>query len=213
MPDPKFERLINWRMYKEYSGGLMAELASHQIDVANWAIRRRACLGVSPRAASIIGRTAAKPAITSRPFTNTRAGRSWCGASILYNAHLEFNEQIMGDQGTLIITLGKGMYYREQVAKVSAGTGKENWWAGATVTNQAAQEGIPIFPEQGAMSQLGFMDREMRYAKHWLASMGIYNYEEPHDPWWSELHNFLPRSAMASRSSRRSPSAWATPKA
>ena len=35
------------------------------------------------------------------------------------------------------------------------------------------------------------MDREMRYAKHWLASMGIYNYEEPHDPWWSELHNFL----------------------
>ena len=37
VPDPKFERLINWRMYKEYSGGLLAELASHQIDVANWA--------------------------------------------------------------------------------------------------------------------------------------------------------------------------------
>jgi len=104
---------------------------------------------------------------------------------------LDFNEQILGDQGTLIITLGKGMYYREQVAKVSTGNGKENWWAGATVTNQPAQEGVPIFIEQGAASQLGFMDREMRYAKHWLASMGIYNYEEPHDPWWSELHNFL----------------------
>ena len=37
VPDPKFERLINWRMYKEYSGGMMAELTSHQIDVANWA--------------------------------------------------------------------------------------------------------------------------------------------------------------------------------
>ncbi|MDE3148641.1 MAG: gfo/Idh/MocA family oxidoreductase, partial [Acidobacteriota bacterium] len=37
VPDPKFERLINWRMYKEYSGGLLAELASHQIDIANWA--------------------------------------------------------------------------------------------------------------------------------------------------------------------------------
>jgi predicted dehydrogenase len=36
VPDPKFERLINWRMYKEYSGGLAAELGSHQIDVANW---------------------------------------------------------------------------------------------------------------------------------------------------------------------------------
>ena len=37
VPDPKFERLINWRMYKEYSGGMLAELASHQIDIANWA--------------------------------------------------------------------------------------------------------------------------------------------------------------------------------
>jgi predicted dehydrogenase len=36
VPEPRLERLINWRMYREYSGGLMAELGSHQIDVANW---------------------------------------------------------------------------------------------------------------------------------------------------------------------------------
>lgn len=36
VPDPKWERMINWRMYKEYSGGLTAELASHQIDFINW---------------------------------------------------------------------------------------------------------------------------------------------------------------------------------
>lgn len=36
VPDPKFERMINWRMYKEYSGGLAAELMSHQIDFINW---------------------------------------------------------------------------------------------------------------------------------------------------------------------------------
>ncbi|MEM1134344.1 MAG: Gfo/Idh/MocA family oxidoreductase [Bacteroidota bacterium] len=36
VPDPKLERQINWRMYREYSGGLMAELCSHQIDVVNW---------------------------------------------------------------------------------------------------------------------------------------------------------------------------------
>lgn len=36
VPDPKFERLINWRMYKEFSGGLMTELGSHQMDFANW---------------------------------------------------------------------------------------------------------------------------------------------------------------------------------
>ena len=38
VPDPSLERLINWRMYKEYSGGLVAELCSHQIDFVNWAL-------------------------------------------------------------------------------------------------------------------------------------------------------------------------------
>ncbi|MEQ9306680.1 MAG: Gfo/Idh/MocA family oxidoreductase [Marinoscillum sp.] len=36
VPDPKWERMINWRMYLEYSGGLVAELMSHQIDFINW---------------------------------------------------------------------------------------------------------------------------------------------------------------------------------
>ena len=38
VPDPndtKLERLINWRLYKEYSGGLTAELGSHHINFAN----------------------------------------------------------------------------------------------------------------------------------------------------------------------------------
>lgn len=34
--DINLERLVNWRMYREYSGGLMAELSSHQIDIVNW---------------------------------------------------------------------------------------------------------------------------------------------------------------------------------
>jgi predicted dehydrogenase len=33
---PDHERLINWRMYREYSGGLTAELHSHQIDYIQW---------------------------------------------------------------------------------------------------------------------------------------------------------------------------------
>ena len=36
VPEPKWERMINWRMYKEHSGGLAAELMSHQIDFVNW---------------------------------------------------------------------------------------------------------------------------------------------------------------------------------
>lgn len=36
VPDPQYERAINWRMYSEFSGGLMAELCSHQIDITNF---------------------------------------------------------------------------------------------------------------------------------------------------------------------------------
>jgi predicted dehydrogenase len=33
--DEKLARLINWRLYREYSGGLVAELGSHHINFAN----------------------------------------------------------------------------------------------------------------------------------------------------------------------------------
>ena len=39
VPNPSFERQINWRMYREYSYGLVAELSSHQIDFANWILK------------------------------------------------------------------------------------------------------------------------------------------------------------------------------
>jgi predicted dehydrogenase len=36
VPSPEFERRFNWRLYLEYSRGLMTELASHHLQVANW---------------------------------------------------------------------------------------------------------------------------------------------------------------------------------
>jgi predicted dehydrogenase len=33
---PDFEHLYNWRLYWKYSKGLLAELASHQVNVVNW---------------------------------------------------------------------------------------------------------------------------------------------------------------------------------
>lgn len=38
VPEPKFEKAINWRMNREFSGGLTAELCSHQIDFVNWVL-------------------------------------------------------------------------------------------------------------------------------------------------------------------------------
>jgi predicted dehydrogenase len=188
--DPKYERLINWRMYREYSGGLMAELASHQVDIANWAF------GAEPE--SVMGTGGIDYWKDGREVCDNievifryPKGRKMIYSSILYNAHLNYNEQIMGDRGTIIITIGKGMYYREAAAKATTGQAKENWWAGATVTEQAVQKGIPLFPEEASQGNQGFVQREMLYANRWLASMGIYEYEEPHEPYWMELSNFM----------------------
>jgi len=35
VPDPQYERQINWRMYRAYSSGLVAELSAHQVDFCN----------------------------------------------------------------------------------------------------------------------------------------------------------------------------------
>ena len=190
VPGPKFERLINWRMYKEYSGGLLAELASHQLDVSNWAI------GAEPVSVVATGgidywKDGREVCDNIQAIYEYPGGQKFMWSSVLCNEHFQFEEEIMGDQGTLVITLGKGMYYREPAAKVSKAGLKENWWAGATVSKAAMQEGIPIFPERTANHETGFVDRELLYAKRWLASMGIYEYEEAHDPWWSEMSNFF----------------------
>ncbi len=191
VPDPKFERLINWRMYKEYSGGLLAELASHQIDVVNWAFDSEP-VSVYATGGIDYWKDGRETCDNVEAIYEYPGGRRLVWSSILCNAHLDFSEQIMGDRGTLIISaLQKCMFYREDVPKVSTGNGRENWWAGATVTNTAPQQGITVFPDPVAAGQLGFMDREVTYSKHWLASMGIYNYEEQHNPYWSELRNFL----------------------
>jgi predicted dehydrogenase len=191
VPDPKFERLINWRMYKEYSGGLFAELGSHQMDVANWV------LGSEPVSVMATGgidywKDGREVADNVQAVYEYPEGKKFMWSGVLFNEHFQVQEEIMGDQGTLVTTIGKGLYYREPVARVSKGGGpKESWWAGATMSQAAVQEGIPIFPEDQKSGETPFLDRELLYARRWLASMGIYKYEEPHSPWWSEMSNFF----------------------
>ena len=110
-------------------------------------------------------------------------------SSILCNAHYDFCEQIMGDRGTIEITLGKGLFYTEHAAKVSQGSLKESWWAGATVSEMAKQEGFPIYPETIPPNE-GFLAREQRYAREWLIRRG-YKTILNNDAWVEELTNFV----------------------
>lgn len=49
VPESSLERLINWRLYHQWSLGLIAELGSHHIDIANWVF------GANPEAAMASG--------------------------------------------------------------------------------------------------------------------------------------------------------------
>jgi hypothetical protein len=82
------------------------------------------------------------------------------------------------------------MYYREHAPKVTSGQAEEDWFAGATVAEKATQQGFPIFPIKGAGAGAS-ADSDAKYMQEWLASMGVTEFEELHDPRWYELRNLM----------------------
>ena len=97
---PDLERKINWRLYREYSCGLMTELASHQIQVANW------FKGKTP--VSVMGKGSINYWKDGREVYDNVAliysyddGTQFIYDSMTSNRHYGLEEQIMGDEGTL----------------------------------------------------------------------------------------------------------------
>lgn len=190
VPDPKFERLLNWRVYREYSGGLMAELGSHQVDVADWAFQSEpvSVVGVGGLDYWKDGRNIFDNVSVIFEYPE---GQKFVFTSICNNAHLDFSEVIMGDEGTIEITLGnnsaRAMLFRENKPKDAptnkvrtADTKEQNWWAGATIANRGARRGVPIFPEVPKQN-LGFVAKEMDFAKKWLIDMGVMEMDKERD--------------------------------
>ena len=197
--DPSLERQINWRFYREFSGGLTAELASHQIDVADW------MFGMAPEyVVGIGGIDAYKDGRDT--FDNIQLlyrypkGQKLIYSSISTNGQLDFSETIMGTTGTIVITVGddtnpaNGLWFREPNApKVQqAGKSKENWTAGATVASSTTQKGFPLLlPEDTQDPNDSFLRREMKFARRWLYSKGVMVPEESRNPVDIELEDFL----------------------
>ncbi|MBI9061750.1 MAG: Gfo/Idh/MocA family oxidoreductase [Marinilabiliaceae bacterium] len=97
---PELERQINWRLYKEYSCGVMTELASHQIQVANWA---KKSVPVAVRGVGSInywkdGREVYDNVALIYSYAD---GTQFIYDSMTSNRHYGLQEQIMGDKGTL----------------------------------------------------------------------------------------------------------------
>ena len=99
---PTFDHLINWRLYWKYSKGLFAELASHQVNVANW------FFGAEPEAVHASGglfrfpeeREVYDHVYATFEYPN---GRNAVFSSIESNAFDHFYEMFLGTKGTLIL--------------------------------------------------------------------------------------------------------------
>ena len=114
VPDPSLERLINWRMYKEYSGGLVAELCSHHIDFVNWVI------GENPK--KIMGSGGIDYWNDGREtFDNVHLLFNYpsvdeTGASVIYSVDVFINNKT----GSKITALGPGMQGKKVGLEIDA---------------------------------------------------------------------------------------------
>jgi predicted dehydrogenase len=99
---PDWEHLLNWRMYRQYSGGLMAELGSHQISVANWFFQSQPS---SVYASGGIHRYKDGREVNDHVYVTYAypEGRTATFTSIQSNKFDHYSEQFMGTKGTLIL--------------------------------------------------------------------------------------------------------------
>lgn len=201
---------FNWRLYREYSGGLAAELASHQIDVSDW------MFGSSPEFVMGVGgldtwKDGRDVYDNIQLIYKYPKNQKLVYSSITTNQHMpyldstrpEFGECIMGTAGCLEMTVGDGeltmptaMWFREPAKVTSApAQGKAApAAAGASYALGAVPKGLPIAM---ATDQLkidpndSFMTREMKFARRWLYTKGVMADDEDRNPVETELESFF----------------------
>jgi predicted dehydrogenase len=149
VPEPELERVINWRMYWEYSGGLMAELCSHHIDIANWILDSHPL-----RVTGFGGIDYWKDGRETYDNVNTvfeyPGGVKAVFTSITTNAHYGVSLQYMGTLGTIEIRNEEGqqaVFFAEPklVANEEAAKTKTGSYEAVTgATFQAWKEGKPV---------------------------------------------------------------------
>jgi len=111
VPSPALEKKINWRLYRQYSAGLMTELGSHQLEV---------CTIVSGKIPNKVagfgdivywkdGREVYDSVALTYQFED---GRNIVYESLISNKFNGMEEQILGKDGT--VDLSKGVYYLEE---------------------------------------------------------------------------------------------------
>ncbi len=150
VPDPSLERLINWRLYREYSGGLLAELGSHHIDVANW-IFNDAPESVTGSGGINFYHDGRETYDNVQAVYNYPKGQRLVFSSIIGNHHEGFQIWIYGTGGSVQLTLQDGFFYYEP-ARDNSAVPQEMIERGVNTAATLATEGD--MPYRGAGAQI-----------------------------------------------------------
>jgi predicted dehydrogenase len=162
---PDWEHLLNWRMYRKYSEGLMAELGSHQITAASW------FFDSPPEAVYTSGQTARFKdgrEVYDHIYSTFEypGGRTATFSSIQSNAFEEAYEMYMGTKGTLILkkeieaylfTEGEAQTTRVEVSRQSGAP-----VADASASRPADTTGRAV-NAPNAQAAAGQTDRDLAY--------------------------------------------------
>lgn len=146
VPQGYTDRQINWRMYREYSGGLAAELLSHQIDFINWAF--------NTRPDTIMATGGVDHYKDGREtFDNIQAVLRYEKAGMIgnfgatcANAHEGYNFKIKGTKGTVSLLMDEGIYFPESETRKELET--VDGVTGATKIEWNTQGGFSILKEK-----------------------------------------------------------------
>lgn len=145
VPNNYTDRQINWRMYKEYSGGLPAELLSHQIDFVNWAFDTHpdqiyATGGIDNYKD---GRETFDNIQATLRYT--KEGMIGNFGATCANERDGYLFKIKGTKGTISLLMNEGIYYPEKSTKKELDT--VDGVTGATKITWNTDGGFALLPE------------------------------------------------------------------
>jgi predicted dehydrogenase len=134
------DRRLNWRLYRDTSAGLMAELGSHQLDVVNWLLKTTPKRVVASGGIDYWrdGREVFDnifctyeyelPAADKNPADKNSSSGPYTVrvtySSLGDNAYEGASELILGTRGSLYLTSSKGLLFQEQQARGSVAPAK-----------------------------------------------------------------------------------------
>ena len=155
VPDPSLERAINWRMYREYSGGMAAELCSHQIDFVNWVLDEnpKKIMGTGGIDYWKDGRETFDNIHLLFEYPSGVKAKFTC---LTNNALGDYQIKIHGSKGTILLDYVKAwIYYEKGYEKKLADV---DGVSGATVNTHLQGKGVPIQVSHTDPSQQALID-------------------------------------------------------